>query len=305
MEKEIGFAIPGMYENFIINRILINLKRDYPYCFYDNIKFDAFFGNFQYCLWDGGRVFTKYQHATIEQIKEIQSFYNEKHHLPIRFIYTNNQLSEKDLTDKFCNLVTEYCENDLNEIVVNSPLLEDYLRNKYPKYKFISSTTKCLKNKTDATDELNLDYYKVCLDYNLNYNLDFLKSLSQEQKNKVEFLINPICGANCQNRQRHYKLNSIGALNFGKKFHLDYCNIAGSNLLPIDSKKRNQLSIDDIFTTYVPMGFYSYKLEGRTFAPATHLENCVKYLIKPEYQPFFNEVALAFYKGETGHDSYY
>jgi len=41
-------------------------------------------------------------------------------------------------------MVTEICENELNEIVINSPILEDYLRDKYPKYKFISSTTKCL-----------------------------------------------------------------------------------------------------------------------------------------------------------------
>ena len=110
----------------------------------------------------------------------IKNFYNDKEKLPMRFIFTNSQLKEEHLSDRFCNLITEICENDLNEIVVNSPLLEDYIRTNYPKYKIISSTTKCLKNVDEANNELNNDYFRVCLDYNLNHNFKFLDSLTED-----------------------------------------------------------------------------------------------------------------------------
>ena len=286
MENKIGFALPGMYENFLSNTILLKLMKQYPEAFYENIKIDAIFGNFQFCIWDGGRIFTSYSHTTLEQIKEIKEFYNDLNNIPIRFIYTNNQIKEEHLTDRFCNLVTELCENELNEIVVNSSLLENYLRDKYPKYKFISSTTKCLKDKDLAIQELNNDYYKVCLDYNLNHNLDFLKTLTEEQKKKVEFLINPICGAKCSNRAKHYKLNSIFSLTYGKQYKLDFCNITFSNLYPLDKFARNELTPEDIYGQYKDMGFYSYKIEGRTFSYETHLGSIIKYLVKPEFQIF-------------------
>ena len=287
MTNKVGFAIPGLYENFKINKLFIEFQKENPECFYEDIKIDAVFGNFQFCIWDGGRIFDFYQHATIEQVQNIQHFFNDENNIPIRFVYTNNQLKEKDLNNRFCNLVTEICENELNEIVINSPLLEDYLRNKFPKYKFISSTTKCLKKQDNAKEELNKeDYYKVCLDYNLNHNLNFLQTLNQEEKEKVEFLVNPICGANCKNRKKHYKLNSIFSLTYGKQYRLDNCAIPGHSVYPFDPNKRNELLIDDILNIYKPMGFYSYKIEGRTFNPLLHLENCIKYFIKPEYYLF-------------------
>jgi len=46
MKNKIGFAIPGMYENFLSNTILIKLMKQYPEAFYDNINIDAIFGNF-------------------------------------------------------------------------------------------------------------------------------------------------------------------------------------------------------------------------------------------------------------------
>ena len=140
----IGYALGGMYSHYNVNVALFNMKRDYPECFRDDFTIDAIFGNFQYCLWDGGRIFLHYEHATLEKVKQLQEYYNNQLKVPIRFIYTNTQIEEKHLQDRFCNLVTKLCENDMNEIVVNSPLLEKYLRSEYPRYKYISSTTKCI-----------------------------------------------------------------------------------------------------------------------------------------------------------------
>ena len=56
----------------------------------------------------------------------------------------------------------------------------------------------------------------ICLDYNLNKNLSFLQTLSDLEKNKCEFLINPICGVGCAYRQEHYRLNSLFSKTYGK-----------------------------------------------------------------------------------------
>lgn len=297
MNKKIGFAIPGLYENFNINKILLDIKNKYSECFYD-VNIDAVYGNFQFCIWDGGRIFTQPKHATIEQIETIQKCINDTYNLPLRFIYTNNQIQQKHLSDHFCNLVTEMCENSLNEIVINSPILEEYLRKKYPKYKIISSTTKCLKDKNLIYKELNNNYYKICLDYNLNHDFTFLDNLSNQEKEKIEFLINPICGANCLNREKHYKLNSIYSLTYGKNYQLDFCNIPGKITYPYQPEVRNEITINEIFTIYKKMNFTNYKIEGRTFNPLLHLQMCLKYLAKPEYQSYIIELIHNQYKGE-------
>lgn len=297
MNKNTNFAIPGMYENFITNKVFIYLMKNFPEAFYENVTIDAVFGNFQFCIWDGGRIFSSYSHATKEEIEKIIDFFNEKNNIPIRFIYTNTEIQKEHLSNRFCNFVTELCENELNEIVVNSPILEDYLRDKYPKYKFISSTTKCLKKPEDASKELAKEYYLVCLDYNLNHNLNYLNNLTEQEKEKVEFLVNPICGANCLNRKKHYKLNSLYSLSYGKPYQLDFCNIETNTLYPLPPEKRNTLSIQDIFE-YTKKGFSHYKIEGRTFTNYEYLNNLIMYFVKPEYQLFISSIGFNYINKE-------
>jgi hypothetical protein len=54
----INFALPGMYELKKLNSKLLLIKNNYPECFLENLSINAFYGNFQYCSWDGGRIFT-------------------------------------------------------------------------------------------------------------------------------------------------------------------------------------------------------------------------------------------------------
>ena len=291
----IGLALGGLYSHYNINKILFKLKNEYPECFYDDIIIDAVFGNFQFCIWDGGRIFPQYIHATLENILDIQDYYNNQLKIPMRFIYTNTQIEEHHLYDRFCNQVTEICENELNEIVVNSPILEEYLMKKYPKYNFISSTTKCILDKEKTKELLNDQKYSlVCLDYNLNYNIDFLKSLTPEEKEKCEFLVNAICDANCKNRKQHYDLNSNFSLTYGKKYNLNFCNVNHDHLYPFETMKdpRNQIDYNTIKNIYAPLGFKHFKLEGRTCSKITYLEMCVNYMVKPQYHTFITALTI-------------
>lgn len=224
----IKFLLPGFYEHNNLFKKIINKYENENYLFNEDIAIGACYGNFQICIWDGGRTFNSYKQASKEQIEEMYLYYKQ-HNIPLRLVFTNPELKKEDLHDRFCNLVAEICEDENNEIVVNSPLLEKYIREMYPKYKIISSTTKCLTNIENAQDELNENYYMVCLDYNLNHNLHFLSTIPEENKDKVEFLVNAICPAGCPNRKEHYRLNGLFYLNYGKQYYIN-CGIKQGTL---------------------------------------------------------------------------
>lgn len=279
-----NFSIPGLYEHFNLNLDFIDYMLEYPERFYDNVKINAVYGNFQFCIFDGGRSFTHYQQASQEKIKMIIEAFNNRN-LPIRLIYTNNQLLPEHYTDKFGNIILEIANySDLNEVVVADNSFKDYIHNRYSNLKLISSTTKCLKNPLDAIKELEQEYYLVCLDYNLNHNFDFLNQLSNEQKEKTEFLVNAICSENCPQRKLHYKLNSEYSLNYAKPYPLSSCGITNTTTHPETKNRTHIISPQQIFETYVPAGFTNFKLEGRTFDPVELLLNYVNYMVKPEWK---------------------
>ena len=288
----IKFAVPGMYEHYNIIIPLCSLLKTHPEYFNDNIEIQAVYGNFQFSVWDGGRIFTEgYKHATKEVIEKLIHIYNQELQIPIRLIFTT-ALEDKNICySHFDNLVCTLCHNSMNEIVVSSSTLENYLRKTYPDFSFISSTTKCL-SKDDAAEELKSDYKYVCLDYNLNKNQNFLNNIPQEQKNKIEFLVNAICPPGCPSRKKHYLLNSLFNYNYGETYRVGQCGITKSVLFPLNHY--NNLSYNDI-VEYYNNGFNNFKLEGRTFPPNTLILELVKYLVKPEYQFYIAEFLLKIY----------
>ena len=94
--------------------------------------------------------------------------------VPLRFTYTNTLIDNQMLLDPQSNIVTSLAATGNNEIIVNSILLETYLRKNYPNYKYISSTTKCLIDNEKIKEESNY-YYLTVLDYRKNTEIEFLK----------------------------------------------------------------------------------------------------------------------------------
>lgn len=278
-----NFMIPGLYEHHKVLFDFLLMKQKHPEYFLDNVNIGAVYGNFQFCIWDGGRIFQKYTHTSKEKILFIKEQYNEVFHVPMRFVFTNTEIEEKHCYDRFCNMVLKECENDMNEIVVNSPILEAYIRKNYPKYKIISSTTKCLSKIEDFKAEIsNKNYKYVCLDYNLNKNEEMLKTLSLEEKERCEFLVNAICPPSCPSRKEHYKLNSLFYLSYGRPYRTRTCGIKTNTLYP-NLHFKNNLSPNEC-QNYSKKGFNNFKLEGRTLSQTELICNLVKYMIKPEYQ---------------------
>jgi hypothetical protein len=183
-------------------------------------------------------------------------------------------------------MTNQYPENQV--VLVDSNFME-YIKLNYPNLSFISSTTKCL-NKKDFKNELKDNkFIEVCLDYNLNHNWEMLDSLSPEEKQRCEFLCNAICPPGCPTRKKHYKLNSLYNLNFGKNYDVPYCGIKNHSLSPECKAYSNNISYEEIRDKYEPNGFCHFKLEGRTFTNSEQILIYSDYMVKPEYKNLFIE----------------
>lgn len=279
------FMLPGFYEHFELYNLINEFLIQHPDAQYPWTKIYCYYGNFPYCIWDGGRIFNTYFPASIERIDEVCNYY-QSNNQKLRLVFTNSLIEEQHCYNHYNNIILQKLHNNNNEIVINSPILENYIKKHYPKYSLISSTTKCLNTPVLATSELLEQNYKfVCLDYNLNHNWDFLNTLSASLKKKTEFLINPICGPNCPSRKKHYKYNSIFSLTCGEPFNIDNCQITEMSICPANNN--TIITLNEIKNIYLPQGFQFFKIEGRTLSSREVALIFSECFIKPEYKNLF------------------
>ena len=133
----------------------------------------------------------------------------------MRFTWTNSLLQQEHLQDTYCNLIMRLADNGKNQVLVNTQLLEDYLRRKYPDFAYISSTTKRITTLEELEKELERDYLLVVLDYDLNHNEEVLKAL-EPYAGRIEILVDEICFPGCPKRKDHYADESRMQLEFEK-----------------------------------------------------------------------------------------
>lgn len=279
------FMLPGFCEHYELYQTIHKIFKEYPEIKRENTEIYCYYGNIPFCTWDGGRIFNSYNPLTTEQMIELRTFYNDKLKNKIRFVFTNNLLEEKHLYERYNNLALQIFDSGVNEIVLNSNILEQYLKNNYPNYKLIASTTRCSNQEQSKNDLNNDDYLFTCLDYNLNHNWKFLDSLTAEEKAKTEFLVNPICGPGCPQRKEHYRLNSLFSLSYGQNYQMAHCEIKNNSICA--KFNPTHISPEEIYEKYIPAGFNYFKLEGRTWPSYEMAITIADYLVKPEYHSFF------------------
>lgn len=287
---DINFHIPDFINHCRLNLLLLTLMQQHPEYFREGVKIASVFGAFPPSLWNGGR--NTVGVVDDEIIKQVTKAFNSRG-VPLRFTFTNPLIEEKHLGDPFCNKVMRMCDNGLNEVIVLSTILEEYIRKNYPSYKITSSTCKEIRNADELSAELEKDYHYVVLDYNWNNNFEFLETLPH--KEKCELLINACCVPNCPRRGEHYR--SIGETQIKyaeymktppmmrKPTHFEdfKCPSMLRHIYQITDLPTH-ISPDAIVEKYVPMGFNQFKIEGRTVPDIALAENYIYYMIKPEYK---------------------
>lgn len=286
--KKKCYVIPGLWERYKIIIPFLSIYRVNPEYFYDDISINSVFGNFCHSIWDGGRYHDTFQNfAYLEDIQIIQHIYNDILNISMRLVCSNILIQPQDCLDKFSNLILSTCENNQNNIIIGNDILEEYIRKNYPKYKFISSTTKCLDNNDQIIKELQKDYLYVCLSYNKNQDIKFLKNIPIELKEKVELLVNERCVLNCTQRRTHYLEISKSNYSYNSKYDKDFkcLNNAKQKCLNSSAISYNNLN------TYINLDINHFKIQGRWGSDNSFLlQSLMSYCIKPEFQSFIYEL---------------
>ena len=284
LKKETAYYhLPGLFEFYGLYREFLPLFREHREYFYDWCDIGSIYGAPADCVWGGGRVGFGENNP-----KEVLALMKE-YGISARLTFSNSLLRTEHLSDKKCNYLCSMFgeKNEIqNGVIIHSDLLLEYLKNKYPEFYFVSSTTKVLIDFEQLKNEINRnDFLYVVPDFRLNKELDKLNRLSEKQKDKVEFLCNECCWFGCADRKKCYE--TVSRKNLGEKFTEHRCVAPDAESGYKFSKAMTNpgfIGIDDIKNIYMPMGLSNFKIEGRSLGSALILEFLLYYMTKPEYQ---------------------
>ena len=276
------YHLPGLFEFYELYREFLPLFREHREYFYDWCDIGSIYGAPADCLWGGGRV--GFGDSNARDVFALMQEYD----ISARLTFSNSLLREEHLSDRKCNSLCalfEKKEGTPNGIILHSDLLLDYIKETYPSFYFVSSTTKVLTDFEQFQNEVNRDdFLYVVPDFRLNKKLEQLQTLSASQKDKVEFLCNECCSFGCKDRRFCYETAS--RKNLGENCPEHICTAPDASEGYSFSKAMTNpgfIGIDDIQNLYLPMGFSNFKIEGRSLGSALILEFLLYYMTKPEY----------------------
>ena len=282
--KEVYWHLPGFYIHFYMHQVLLDLMKEYPDKFKDGYRIGSVYGTFPGAIWNGGR--TVLGSVTKNTMQQMLDTY-EKYDAPVRFTWTNCCLTEEHVHDTYCNLIMRLADNGKNHVLCNSEVLEAYLRENYPSYKFISSTTKRIKTLEAMKEEMQKDYYMVVLDYDLNHDKKVLSDL-EPFADRVEILVDEICFPNCPKRSAHYKSQSLLQLEYESSKPFDCPNIKTKPTFNVCKSRPSFISNEEI-GSYIDKGFVNFKLVGRGLPNDMVLDSYMYYLVKDEEREFIEK----------------
>ena len=276
------YHLPGLFEFYELYRLFLPLFYTHREYFYDWCEIGSIYGAPEDCLWGGGRV--EAGEAEPEEVLALM----QKYGISARLTFSNSLLRKEHLADQRCNMLCQLFEKSTgvkNGVIVHSELLVDYLKKKYPGFYLVSSTTKVLTEFQECLREIQReDFQYVVPDFRLNRSFAQLQALPQTLKDKTEFLCNEGCWSGCMERRACYE--AVSRKNLGEPGPEHHCTApeaANGYRFSRAMEGPGFIGVQDIQTTYLPMGFSQFKIEGRGLGNALLLEFLLHYLTKPEY----------------------
>lgn len=283
----------------------MNMMKDYPDRFREGYRIGSVYGTFPGAIWNGGRV--SFGLTCKRDMEKILNLYNSRG-IPVRFTWTNSLLEEKHVYDTYCNLIMELGDNGLNQVLVNTPVLEEYIRREYLRYPLISSTTKRITVLESLQAELDKDYYLVVLDYDLNHDESVLEAIAP-QAGRVEILVNEVCYPGCAMRAEHYRQQS--ELQLAYDIHTGFpCPNQSTPRSFAECMERPAFITNEQIGGYIDRGFCNFKIAGRGMPQDYVEESYLYFLVKEEHRDFIRgkiDGLLAQFKAAqqgTGHKKF-
>ena len=277
------YHLPGLFEFYELYRLFLPLFYEHREYFYDWCDIGSIYGAPADCLWGGGRVGFG-DHDPAEVLALLREY-----GISARLTFSNSLLREEHLSDRKCNdlcVLFEEGGDQRNGVIVHSDLLLAYLKQQYPGFYFVSSTTKVLTDFEELREEVTReDFRYVVPDFRLNKALEQWDTLTGWQRDKVEFLCNECCWFGCGDRKHCYE--AVSRKNLGESGSEHHCAAPDAEDGYLFSKAMTNpgfIGTDAIKHVYLPMGFSHFKIEGRGLGSALILEFLLYYMTKPEYQ---------------------
>lgn len=274
------YHLPGLFEFYELYKAFLQLWEEHREWFYEWSEIGSIYGAPADCLWGGGRV--GFGEADAQDVLDLM----EQYGISARLTFSNSLLREEHLDDRRCNeLCRRFERQGANGIIVHSDLLLDYLRDHYPGFYFVSSTTKVLTDFEDLRNELRRPEFRyVVPDFRLNKSFEMLSTLTTEEKAKVEFLCNECCWTGCTVRKQCYETVSRKTLGEAAEHTCASPEAIEGYRFSKAMQNPTFIGLDAIQQQYMPMGFTNFKIEGRSLGSALVLEFLLYYLTKPDYQ---------------------
>lgn len=276
-----SFHLPGLFEFYQFYKVFLPLFYSHREWFYDWVDIGSIYGAPADCLWGGGRVGFGEDNA-----EEVIALLNE-FKISARLTFSNSLLKEEHLSDKKCNRLCkafEDCGNAKNGVIIHSDLLLNYIRKNFPALYFVSSTTKVLTEFHLFKKEIERPEFDfVVPDFRLNRDFENLNCLNDDEKDKVEFLVNECCWTGCRDRSACYE--TVSRKSLGEECSEHICKAPGGSDGYRFSKAMKSpafIGVHDIKDIYLPSGFSNFKIEGRGLGSALLLEFILYYMVKPE-----------------------
>ncbi len=281
-QRKARYHLPGLFEFYDLYKIFLPLFVEHREYFYDWCDIGSIYGAPADCIWGGGRV--GFGDEDPEEVIRLMQQYG----ISARLTFSNSLIEDKHLSDKKCNRLCAMFENlgdAQSGIIIHSDILLDYIKREYPGFYFVSSTTKVLTDFDKLINELDRDDFRyVVPDFRLNKKLEKLRTLTDEQKKKIEFLCNECCDFSCYDRKNCYENVSRKSLGQDCEDHICVSPMSKRGYRFSDAMENpGFIGIDDIQNTYLPPGFTEFKIEGRSLGSAVILEFLLYYMTKPEY----------------------
>lgn len=281
--KKAYYHLPGLFEFYELYRVFLPLFRKNRDYFYDWCEIGSIYGAPADCLWGGGRA--GYGEDSPQEVLALMQEYG----ISARLTFSNSLLRPEHLLDNRCNSLCRLFENHAgvaNGVILHSDLLLEHIKKNYPGLYLVSSTTKVLTECEDLQKEINREEFRyVVPDYRLNRSMSFWKTMTEAQRDKVEFLCNECCSPGCRDRKSCYE--AVSRKNLGEDGPEHVCSAPNGNQgYRFSEAMKNPcfISREDIQQVYLPMGFSHFKIEGRSLGSALILEFLLYYLTKPEFQ---------------------
>ncbi len=277
------YHLPGLFEFYELYRMFLPMFFEHREYFYEWCGIGSIYGAPNDCIWGGGRI--ENGMADPQRVLELL----RKYGISARLTFSNSLLKEEHLADEYCNELCRLFSEDKspeNGVIVHSELLREYLQENYPDLYLVSSTTKVLTDFEDFRRETERKEFRfVVPDFRLNRELGRLSTLSNTEKDKVEFLCNECCWFGCTDRKACYE--SVSRKNLGQMCDEHQCtspDAAEGYRFSKAMKNPGFIGTDNIQNIYLPAGFSNFKIEGRSLGSALILEFLLYYLTRPEYR---------------------